>query len=521
MEPQLFSCGLSVKAHRPPRFGLPFNGAATFQLRIDDRGRHVSGPHPSFNGAATFQLRIAGPPLSIAAVSRTPSMEPQLFSCGLLQGVTKRITWIHLQWSRNFSVADCRKKLHNRKIGNAAFNGAATFQLRIAESSDKSTTGMQFLQWSRNFSVADCHGYLIEIECIIQPSMEPQLFSCGLNANPAEQNTHCTLPSMEPQLFSCGLFRCSDTLIIVSFTFNGAATFQLRIAPIQVISQPFFYLSFNGAATFQLRIVPKHYSDLLQSNPFNGAATFQLRIAIPGLENSLKLGTLQWSRNFSVADCFKNEFQPDFSISFNGAATFQLRIVISVHWYWLKFWTFNGAATFQLRIVDLSHKPKLVFHPSMEPQLFSCGLTKKNKKNPNSNFHLQWSRNFSVADCPTYRFVIRPVSHLQWSRNFSVADCARFFLLKLLCVILQWSRNFSVADCSKNPIQYRQGSILQWSRNFSVADCSRLYSMHSHYRRPSMEPQLFSCGLWKVEQNHPMNLKPSMEPQLFSCGLKM
>ena len=183
--------------------------------------------------------------------------------------------------------------------------------------------------------------------------MEPQLFSCGL----LYMSIHIGAirkASMEPQLFSCGL--------------------RIQNVPVWQMQE-----SFNGAATFQLRIAQK----------FRG----------------IKKGTflLQWSRNFSVADCSANEL-----------------LRRKVHG------RFNGAATFQLRIANIF----FVIDYDVFPWL-------------------QWSRNFSVADW-------RLNSHLWWNRN----------------LLLQWSRNFSVADCNERGIMEFDVILLQWSRNFSVADCS-------------------------------------------------
>ena len=139
MEPQLFSCGL-----KKPLRGLN-NGMQTF------------------NGAATFQLRIAG------WGSRAPSMI------------------IFLQWSRNFSVADCYQRYGD-------------------------TIGANSLQWSRNFSVADCKDPLIPIKGWILPSMEPQLFSCGLEFNVTSPPKKTSLQwSRNFSVADCALFFASPT----------------------------------------------------------------------------------------------------------------------------------------------------------------------------------------------------------------------------------------------------------------------------------------------------------------------
>ena len=181
-------------------------------------------------------------------------MEPQLFSCGLVSdslGGTVRFFPASME-PQLFSCG-----LKNLRLGEGgkldSFNGAATFQLRIA--------------------LNDIGVIKLEVA-----SMEPQLFSCGLLFG-ADRPFKSRNASMEPQLFSCGLM------------------------PKKGKMKKWMHRGFNGAATFQLRIVGHDAwsCDILPC--FNGAATFQLRI-----EGSLCLVSknwhvqLQWSRNFSVAD---------------------------------------------------------------------------------------------------------------------------------------------------------------------------------------------------------------------------
>ena len=154
MEPQLFSCGLC--------FGFV----------------SVITTSPSFNGAATFQLRI-GDLFKAHGTYQYASMEPQLFSCGLK--LTNKSFQAHIQRaSMEPQLFSCG--LWEIAIENAttySFNGAATFQLRIATAANLTT------------------GAFIA-------SMEPQLFSCGL-MDIAVNEGILKKASMEPQLFSCGL----------------------------------------------------------------------------------------------------------------------------------------------------------------------------------------------------------------------------------------------------------------------------------------------------------------------------
>ena len=180
-----------------------------------------------FNGAATFQLRIG---LTLQKIVKSPfwaSMEPQLFSCGLgKKGRKEERKELGLQWSRNFSVAD----------------------------------------WSTD----------VWISITSRASMEPQLFSCGL-----QMGIETTFQEYLELQWSRN-FSVADCLSSAANVVHTAC--------------------FNGAATFQLRIAGQTMLNWLSSFGFNGAATFQLRIEVPTCEYLSHQG-LQWSRNFSVADC--------------------------------------------------------------------------------------------------------------------------------------------------------------------------------------------------------------------------
>ena len=137
---------------------------------------------------------------------------------------------------------------------NTCFNGAATFQLRIADQIQEIIQNLFSFNGAATFQLrivdSDENGVLT----FINASMEPQLFSCGLN-------------------------------------FNSHNSF-------------IFYSRFNGAATFQLRIVyHRQYRGM-----YGNIASMEPQLFSCGLLNTI-FGTdvvgereLQWSRNFSVAD---------------------------------------------------------------------------------------------------------------------------------------------------------------------------------------------------------------------------
>ena len=206
MEPQLFSCGLRLQcpfSHCPQ---IRFNGAATFQLRI------AQDLVANKNTALKLQW------------SRNFSVADWMIRFAL---TTPHACW--LQWSRNFSVADCMPTASRQVCPCSGFNGAATFQLRIAESNRLTYRVEALLQWSRNFSVADCRSNAVK-----PPSVKRLQWSRN---------------------FSVADCSCIAGVVVSCI------------------------------------------------NSFNGAATFQLRIAVSLIIHPTSQKTLQWSRNFSVADC--------------------------------------------------------------------------------------------------------------------------------------------------------------------------------------------------------------------------
>ena len=304
MEPQLFSCGLLIMSlSRLSSSGL-LQWSRNFSVADwMSREQETVCADTRFNGAATFQLRIVVD-WPVVWDDNRASMEPQLFSCGLPNLTGLQNTVKQLQWSRNFSVADWRSNTGDDGSRWLCFNGAATFQLRIDGVMTWWWWNDLVLQWSRNFSVADW----------------PPLRFCRFVRNCA---------SMEPQLFSCGLFS-STCSRLAFFRLQWSRNFSVADCWFIFWWIAFCSFSFNGAATFQLRIVMKNFLTTPSQSRFNGAATFQLRIA-------------------------HNHKDPsDHTWRFNGAATFQLRIALEHPAWNSEYPCFNGAATFQLRIAPYS-----------------------------------------------------------------------------------------------------------------------------------------------------------------------
>ena len=253
-------------------------------------------------------------------------MEPQLFSCGLD---------IVLSFS-SFCIL--------------SFNGAATFQLRIVIPSSLNFCLLSSLQWSRNFSVADWSCTLASWTTDLSPSMEPQLFSCGLPSNqPCSYHRWNSLQwSRNFSVADCRLG--SLFLPLRLWSFNGAATFQLRIVAPELYVDPTIKPSMEPqlfSCGLLIMSVRTRSGDIM---PSMEPQLFSCGLFIASLSSN-RAWALQWSRNFSVADCGENV----------GNA-------------------FTGQK------------------PSMEPQLFSCGLWKVRLSVIGAFPDLQWSRNFSVAD---------------------------------------------------------------------------------------------------------------------------
>ena len=256
MEPQLFSCGLHKHSCSSGSSGWPSMEPQLFSCGLmTDWLKSVTVNSPSME-PQLFSCGLKENFHNDKNNNNPPSMEPQLFSCGLRQSRFYELCWFY------------------------AFNGAATFQLRIV------LPTITWRQYQKTFNGAAT--FQLRIECgtyqlsrhFIKPSMEPQLFSCGLLFYEAFAGQPLNIPSMEPQLFSCGLWQCP------------------------------FYRCDRCSPSME----PQLFSCGLE--PQNRCLRW--------CEHPL-----QWSRNFSVADCWMIMWITVYCHSpFNGAATFQLRIVL-------------------------------------------------------------------------------------------------------------------------------------------------------------------------------------------------
>ena len=446
MEPQLFSCGLTaltkVMVLSPVASMEPqlFSCGLMLEILVYIKSSFASMEPQLFSCGlrSLWSYRHTG--------HRQASMEPQLFSCGLPIWRNEWTLCSVLQWSRNFSVADCRlfhaigqpwpgfngaatfqlrivgTVKRNPAIWRMGFNGAATFQLRIAVNRNQkyyryhcfngaATFQLRIASMNSFFSLSDpsfngaatfqlrigdaCHHHG---DASGVASMEPQLFSCGLPRSQDDPASHLTA-SMEPQLFSCGLINNNDPKRRIENSCNGAATFQLRIAGSN--SQPtVFKLASMEPQLFSCGLCAITVQPAHDQFCFNGAATFQLRIA--------------W-KQYTVHNSHCNaSMEPQlFSCGL----------------------FFNTALSYS------------EYDASMEPQLFSCGLMSEDDKSKDVASMLQWSRNFSVADCWQYDSVWVGEPRFNGAATFQLRIVKKLQARNDLHNLLQWSRNFSVADC--------------------------------------------------------------------------
>ena len=133
------------------------------------------------------------------------------------------------------------------------------------------------LQWGRNFIVAETLRTAFKEVQGAEASMGPQLYRCG-----------------DKQLAVAGrvvgrLLQWGRNFIVVE-TFRATTTQTTDIR------------CFNGAATLSLRRLVICHCGIWQDLSFNGAATLSLRRPVTGKVRMRIYSTLQWGRNFIVAE---------------------------------------------------------------------------------------------------------------------------------------------------------------------------------------------------------------------------
>ena len=131
---------------------------------------------------------------------------------------------------------------------------------------------------------------------------------------------------------------------------------------------------------------------------------------------------------------------------------------------------------------------------SMGPQLCSCGNIKLCVFCDGEFDKLQWGRNFAVAETGDSYIHSRIIHRLQWGRNFAVAETShRRFLPSRVSVASMGPQLCSCGNYSNRPYKIGYDS-LQWGRNFAVAETSYPIVSLTAPQGASMGPQLCSCG---------------------------
>ena len=300
------------------------------------------------------------------------------------------------------------------------------------------------LQWGRNLPVAEMTPSRPQPATSMETpaSMGPQPSSRGNFAAfqvLANLNMCAGSASMGPQPSSRG-----NSAPATAIPQAQASRLQwgrnLPVAEMEAVMLLVVYsFCFNGAATFQSRKFSTSHS--VSSRCFNGAATFQSRKSRPPPPlHPVAVTLLQWGRNLPVAEmqatpsaswCDARSVasmgpQPSSRGNIDGGE-FEYAVATD--------YSFNGAATFQSRKSSRELRSTTTFGPSLG---------------------LQWGRNLPVAEmslsrCGTFRSR-RRASELQWGRNLPVAEIrgAREASPRAIKLPLQWGRNLPVAEIGRH-----------------------------------------------------------------------
>ena len=128
MGPRPFGRGMPSPRSGRPSSARSFNGAATFRSRNVGATRSSCERIRRFNGAATFRSRNARA-RALCQARRSASMGPRPFGRGMRFSSPDLSLSRLLQWGRDLSVAECRRRCLCT-ARSTSFNGAATFRSR-------------------------------------------------------------------------------------------------------------------------------------------------------------------------------------------------------------------------------------------------------------------------------------------------------------------------------------------------------------------------------------------------------
>ena len=227
-------------------------------------------------------------------------MGPQLYRCGNKDMRHRVSSYRQLQWGRNFIVAETDTTGCRREITCTCFNGAATLSLRKYrirhQDIDTLRPASMGPQLYRCGNVLQCSVWRDGMGA----SMGPQLYRYG-NDVLVHRPYLSWLASMGPQLYRCGNIGSDRLSREKCRCFNGAATLSLRkCTTMQCMAR--WHGRFNGAATLSLRKLSAGTACGPRLSRFNGAATLSLRKQPARRPGHRRYNTLQWGRNFIVAE---------------------------------------------------------------------------------------------------------------------------------------------------------------------------------------------------------------------------
>ena len=243
---------------------------------------------------------------------------------------------------------------------------------------------------------------------------------------------------MGPRPFSRGHTYCEGDVTLDTKGFNGAATFQSRTLLILWRSS-LRVLSLQWGRDLSVADTGSLCLELSRRSSFNGAATFQSRTPAVDRVCQTPHGVLQWGRDLSVADTGRDARRLRAARRASmGPRPFSRGHARRRPGQDLPLLRFNGAATFQSRTRGADRR--MGAYPSqasMGPRPFSRGHAGVGRRAVHLGGASMGPRPFSCGHSAILMTVGTTCSMLQWGRDLSVADtrpartgqhgpCARF-----------------------------------------------------------------------------------------------
>ena len=257
---------------------------------------------------------------------------------------------------------------------------------------------------------------------------------------------------------------------------------------------------------------------------FNGAATLSLRKLMDSVDPPSKWVTLQWGRNFIVAEICKWRSAVTLTpTSFNGAATLSLWKFQQIgNRCWFCHELQRGRNFIVAEMVD-SLMPSSTQHlASMGPQLYRCGNHAPRPAYPWYSWCFNGAATLSLRKFGCcWSGCIRPY---QASMGPQLYRCGNAYLAHVFASPSKASMGPQLYRCGNRPclqshnahkprfngaatLSLRKQAVsvptqrnyvrLQWGRNFIVAETtSRRPEAPTGHKLASMGPQLYRCGNW-------------------------